>query len=76
MSVVISVRIPKWLKERLDELRDTVNWSEEIRRYLEKRVREYMKRKTLEEIHRVIEGFPTSEVGTADKYVREDRDSN
>jgi len=76
MSVVISIRIPKKLKEKMDSLRDRVNWSEEIRKFLEKKVMEYYRQKIINEIHRVIERFPETKIGTAVKYVREDRDSN
>ena len=76
MSVVISIRLPKKLKEKMDSLRDKVNWSDEIRRFLEKRVMEYHRKKVIEEIHKTIEKFPESKVGTATRYVREDRDSN
>lgn len=76
MSVVISVRIPKELKEKLDSLRDIVNWSEEIRNFLERRVREYYKKRVIEEVHQVIERFPECPTGTAVKYIREDRDDN
>lgn len=75
MSTVISVRIPKKLKEKMDELRDIVNWSEEIRKFLEKRVEELHRRRVLEEIRKVLEKIPESPKGTAAKYVREDRDS-
>ncbi|MCD6114514.1 MAG: CopG family transcriptional regulator [Thermoprotei archaeon] len=75
MSTVISVRIPRKLKEKMDELKDLVNWSEEIRKFLEKRVEELHRRKVLEEIRKVLEKIPESPKGTAAKYVREDRDS-
>ena len=75
MSTVISVRIPRKLKEKMDELKDMVNWSEEIRKFLEKRVEELHRRKVLEEIRKVLEKIPESPKGTAAKYVREDRDS-
>lgn len=75
MSTVISVRISKKLKEKMDELKDLVNWSEEIRKFLEKRVKELHRRKVLEEIRKVLEKIPESPKGTAAKYVREDRDS-
>ena len=75
MSTVISVRIPKKLKEKMDELRDVVNWSEEIRKFLEKRVEELHRRKVLEEIRKVLEKIPEAPKGTVAKYVREDRDS-
>jgi len=75
LSTVISVRISKKLKEKMDELKDLVNWSEEIRKFLEKRVKELHRRKVLEEIRKVLEKIPESPKGTAAKYVREDRDS-
>ena len=76
MSVVISIRIPKKLKEKIDALRDVVNWSDEIRMFLEKKVMEYHRRKVISEIHKIIEKLPESRIGTAISYVREDRDSN
>jgi len=75
LSTVISVRIPRKLKEKMDELKDLVNWSEEIRKFLEKRVEELHRRKVLEEIRKVLEKIPELPKGTAAKYVREDRDS-
>jgi len=39
MSVKITVRIPRELKERMDRFRH-VNWSEVVRRALEERARE------------------------------------
>ncbi|RUM47789.1 MAG: hypothetical protein DSY37_01450 [Hyperthermus sp.] len=52
-----------------------VNWSEEIRRFLEERVRELRRKRVLEEARRVIERLPEALRGTAAGYVREDRDS-
>ena len=75
MSVVISIRIPRRLKEKMDSLGD-VNWSEEVRRFLEKRVEELRRRKVLEEVRRVIEQLPEAPRGTVTRYVREDRDSH
>ena len=72
MSTIISVRVPKKLKKRMDKLRDMVNWSEEIRKFLEKRVEEFHRRKDLEEIRKVLEEVPK---GTVTRYVMEDRDS-
>ena len=76
MSVVISVRIPRKLKEEMDALRKYVNWSEEIRRFLEKRVKEARKMIVLKEVRSVIEKLPEVPRGTITSYVREDRDSN
>ncbi|UXD21756.1 hypothetical protein IPA_07650 [Ignicoccus pacificus DSM 13166] len=73
MSVVISVRIPKKLKEEMDKL--DVVWSEEIRKFLEMRVNELKKKKKLEEVKRILQGLPESPKSVATTLVREDRDS-
>ncbi|ASI98379.1 type II toxin-antitoxin system VapB family antitoxin [Thermococcus celer] len=71
---VLSIRIPRELKRKMKEV--DVNWSEEIRKFIEAKVREYRKKKALEEIDKMLAGLPETEKGTARKYVREDRDSN
>ncbi|WP_054840594.1 hypothetical protein [Thermococcus sp. JCM 11816] len=73
---VISVRIPPdELKAKMKEL--DINWSEEIRKFIEERVHRAEKQKKLDEIHRLLSGgTPPADEGTARKYVRDDRDSN
>ncbi len=71
---VISVRIPDELKAKMKEL--DVNWSEEIRRFIERRIREEDKEKALRKMHELLTGGTPAERGTGRKYVREDRDSN
>jgi hypothetical protein len=66
--------VPKELKERMDALRDVVNWSEEIRAFIERRVAELEQEKAIEELERLIEKLPPAPKGVALKYVREDRD--
>ena len=60
----------------MDKLSGYVNWSEEIRRFLEGRVKELRRKRVLEEARKVIEGLPELPPGTAVRYVREDRDSH
>ncbi|MCK4734607.1 MAG: hypothetical protein KAT65_19280 [Methanophagales archaeon] len=71
---VISFRIPKELKESVNELE--INWSEEVRRFIEDKVKEYKRKRALEEIDSMLKNVPPPEKGTASRYVREDRDSN
>lgn len=71
---VISFRIPKELKKSIKELE--INWSEEVRRFIEDKVKEYKRKRALEEIDSMLKNVPPSEKGTASRYVREDRDSN
>jgi hypothetical protein len=53
-----------------------INWSEEIRKFIEERVFRAEKQKKLDEIHRLLSGGTPADEGTARKYVRDDRDSN
>ena len=71
---VVSFRIPKELKRSMRRVE--VNWSEEVRKFIEAKVRECMGRKALEEIDAMLADLPQTERGTARRYVREDRDSS
>ncbi len=75
-SAVISLRVPKKLKELMDSVRDMVNWNEEIRRFIEERGRRAYRLKVLDEVEKLIEELPEMSSGTASKLVREDRDSH
>ena len=75
MSVTVSFRIPKKLKEKMDALRGTINWSEEVRKFIERRIRECEQAKAIEELEKIIKRLPEVPRGTVTKYVRKDRDS-
>jgi len=64
------------LKEKMDRLRSQVNWSEEVRKFLEYGVEQLYRKVILEDIREIIEQVPESKKGTSARYVREDRDSN
>jgi len=75
MSVVYSFRIPRWLKEEMDKLKNIVDWRKEIVTFIEERVRMYKRQRALREVIEIIKGLPETPSGTAAKLVREDRDS-
>jgi len=52
MSVVFSVRIPKKLKKLMDECRG-VDWAEEVRAFISRRVRELLMKDYLEVARKV-----------------------
>ena len=70
------MRAPRRLKGEMDRLAGYVNWSEEIRRFLEARAQELRRRLALEEARRVIEQLPEAPQGAAAGYVRGDRDGH
>jgi len=75
MSVTVSFRIPKELKEKMDRLRNYINWSEELRKFVEMRIKEFEQKKAIEDLENIIKSLPQIPSGTAARYVREDRDS-
>ena len=71
---VISFRLPKELKENMKEI--DINWSKEMRKFIERTVRDYKKEQSIKKIDSMLEILPGTDKGMASKYVREDRDSN
>ncbi|MCG3260269.1 MAG: hypothetical protein H7644_11010 [Candidatus Heimdallarchaeota archaeon] len=76
MSTTMSLKIPEELREKMRKLKDQVEWSKEIREYIQKRIREIEGKKKLEEVHEMIKKTSSSPLGTARKIVREERDSH
>ncbi|MCS7121622.1 MAG: hypothetical protein NZ895_03340 [Archaeoglobaceae archaeon] len=76
MTVVVSFRVPKEIKRKMDELKGKINWSKEVREFIEKKIKEYERISTVEEIEKLIRSLPEVPEGTASRYVREDRDSS
>jgi len=71
---VISFRLPKKMKEDMKKV--DINWSEEIRKFIERTIRNYKKEQSIKKIDSMLKILPRANKGTASGYVREDRDSN
>ncbi|HEC77292.1 MAG TPA: hypothetical protein ENI33_08585 [Thermoplasmatales archaeon] len=71
---VVSFRLPKKMKEDMKKV--DINWSEEIRKFIERTVRAYKKGQSIKKIDSLLKILPEANKGTASKYVREDRDGN
>jgi len=76
VSTVLSIRIPKKLREEMEELKDITDWRSEIVAFIEERIRTYKRLRALQEIDKILEGLPETPRGLAAKLVREDRDSD
>ncbi|MDK2384350.1 MAG: VapB-type antitoxin [Candidatus Korarchaeota archaeon] len=71
MSSVVTVRVPRELKEKMKKLK--VNWSKEIRKYIEERVRDY---ELLEIIDKARKEARKRKIKTdSARIIREDRES-
>ena len=75
-SVVITVRIPRELKEAMDMYSTKVNWSEEIRNFIMRRITELKREEALNRLNSIIDRLPESPPGSVTSLVREDRDSH
>ena len=75
MGTVISIRVPEELKREMDKLRGEVNWSEEIRKFIKRRIEEYRKKEIFDELVEYIKTLPEAPEGIAHELVRESRDS-
>jgi len=75
LGTVISIRVPEELKREMDRLRDEVNWSEEIREFIRRRIEEYRKKRIFDELVGYIKTLPEAPKGVAQELVRESRDS-
>ncbi len=74
-SVVISVRVPKRIKELLE--REGIDVSEEVKRYLELLALRVKAKRFVEKWDKVLDGrVVSSPKGFAARSVREDRESH
>jgi len=55
MSEVVSFKVSREVKEKMRKYRAVVNWSEELRRFVEEKLRELEAREALEEVLRELE---------------------
>jgi hypothetical protein len=76
MATVFTVRIPDALKREMERFDEGINWSEEVRRLLEKRVRQLANLRSREIFEEVAQGRPPVPRGTAARLIREDRDAH
>jgi hypothetical protein len=70
MSTTFTVRIPKELKQKMEE--NPVEWSEEVRGFLEQRVKQVELMKTLQEVR--ARAVKRKVKGDSTVLIREDRD--
>ena len=70
---VVSFRIPRSLKTKMKHMH--TNWSSEVRKMIEDKVKRQRSRKALEDAVTMLSKTPSAPRGTAARYIREDRDS-
>jgi len=75
MSEVFAVKLPKNLKEAMRRVSGEVNWPEEIRGFIQRRVSEAEAEENMRKVLVMLQGTGSVEKGFAAGVVREDRES-
>ncbi|QDA30706.1 hypothetical protein FH039_02470 [Thermococcus indicus] len=70
---IVTVRVPDELKLKMKEL--NINWSEEIREFIRRRIDEIERKRRIQEALELAKASGSVGRGFAAKSVREDRDS-
>jgi len=71
---VVSVKVPKWVREKMNAYSEAVEWPEEIRRLIITKIEEFERIRAVEKAIKLLEQIPPTPKGTAEDLVREDRD--
>jgi hypothetical protein len=73
---VVSVKVSEAIKKDMEKRKEKINWSEEIRSFIQQKLEEERRRENVERAKKVIEQMRGVPRGTAARLVREDRDSH
>lgn len=76
MCPTISLRISDKTKENYDLYKGKIDWSNELREFIERKIDEERKKDLLDQLESVISELPVAPQGTAANLVREDRDDH
>jgi len=74
LGKIVGVKVPSKLKERMDRLKDRINWAEEIRHFIEEKVKELEAKENIQKVVKVIQQTKSVPKGFAIRSVREDRE--
>jgi len=74
---VVSFKVRREIKEKMEKYRDRVNWAEELRRFVEERIRRLEAEENIRRVMEELERIPVqAPAGFSRASVREDRDSS
>jgi hypothetical protein len=71
---VVSVKVPPKVKEEMEKRKDTVEWPEEIRRFILDRLEREKRKENALKVEQMLRGVRKLPKGTSARLVREDRD--
>lgn len=73
---VVSVKVPEWVKEKMQKYGKYVNWAEEIRRMIIAKIEEIERKEAIERAVKILSSLSLTPKGVAKNLVRENRDSH
>jgi len=74
MNQVISIRVPEQTRSEMKKLRRSINWNQEIRDFISKRIDDKKKDDILASVTERLKKIPALPSGSAAELVRADRD--
>ncbi len=74
MNQIISIRVPEQTRSEMKKLRRSINWNQEIRDFISKRIDDKKKDDILASVTQRIKKTPVIPSGSAAELVRADRD--
>ena len=72
---VVSVKVSPKVKKEMEQLKEKVEWPAEIRKFIERRLEQERRKENIDRVERVLKTMPQVPKGTAERLVRESRDS-
>jgi hypothetical protein len=73
---VVSVKVPPKVKEDMQRLKDSVKWSEEIRKFILGKLEEEKRKEGVKRAEKILGKVRKLPKGSASRLVREDRDGH
>ncbi len=73
---VVSVKVPPKVKEDMQRLKDSVKWSQEIRRFILEKLEGERRKENVENAEKTLEKVRRFPKGSTARFIREDRDSH
>jgi hypothetical protein len=74
---VVSVKVKKEIKEKMLKYKEKVNWAEEIRKFIEMKIREIEAEENIKKVCEILSKIEfRASKGSSVEMIREDRDGH
>lgn len=74
MNTVFSIRVPEQTRSEMKKFREFINWNQEIRNFIQKRIEDQKKDDVLALVTELLTKNHELPSGSAAQFVRSDRD--